>query len=298
MRILRALLFNTLFFGGTAIMAICLLPLLACGRKANQKAGAIWCGLTHKLLAATVGMKTRISGTENLPDTPCILVPKHQSAWETLTFHTVLDDPAYVLKKELFSIPIIGTFLKFSGQIGVDRSAGASALKDMVKGAGQALEDQRQVIIFPEGTRTPPGSNRPYHPGIYALYKAFPDVPMIPVALNSGMFWGRESFMKYGGRVTIEYLPAMEKGLDRKTFMREIKTRIDTRTRELESEAQKEFNLPTLTSADIASSEPLSADEESGKVAQNISEEKTTETTSKTDESVAIPMESREKTPS
>ncbi|MBO6804808.1 MAG: 1-acyl-sn-glycerol-3-phosphate acyltransferase, partial [Thalassospira sp.] len=157
----------------------------------------------------------------------------------------------YILKKELTRIPLVGQFLILSGQIAVDRSAGSQALKDMIKGASKALEENRQVIIFPEGTRTPPGSNRPYHPGIFALYKAFPDTKVIPVALNSGMFWGRDSFMKYGGRVTMEFLPAMEPGLDRKTFMKEIKHRIDTRTRELEAEAQAEFQLPTLTTDDI-----------------------------------------------
>jgi len=240
---LRALLFNVLFFGGTALLCIVLLPLMLFGRKANQFVGHAWCRLIQFMLRYSVGMRKRFAGLENLPDGPCIIVAKHQSAWETLTFHTVVPDPAYILKKELTRIPLVGQFLILS--------AGSQALKDMIKGASKALEENRQVIIFPEGTRTPPGSNRPYHPGIFALYKAFPDTKVIPVALNSGMFWGRDSFMKYGGRVTMEFLPAMEPGLDRKTFMKEIKHHIDTRTRELEAEAQTEFNLPMLTSDDI-----------------------------------------------
>lgn len=248
---LRALLFNVLFFGGTALLCIVLLPLMLCGRKANQFVGHAWCRLIQFMLRYSVGMRKRFAGLENLPDGPCIIVAKHQSAWETLTFHTVVPDPAYILKKELTRIPLVGQFLILSGQIAVDRSAGSQALKDMIKGASKALEENRQIIIFPEGTRTPPGSNRPYHPGIFALYKAFPDTKVIPVALNSGMFWGRDSFMKYGGRVTMEFLPPMEPGLDRKTFMKEIKHRIDTRTRALEAEAQTEFHLPTLTTDDI-----------------------------------------------
>ncbi|MEQ9346963.1 MAG: 1-acyl-sn-glycerol-3-phosphate acyltransferase [Thalassospira sp.] len=257
MRALRALLFNVLFFGGTALLCISMIPLMVCGRKASQFVGHAWCRLTQAALNLSVGMHKRITGLENLPDGPCILVAKHQSAWETLTFHTVVPDPAYILKKELTRIPLVGQFLLLSGQIAVDRSAGGSALKDMIKGASQALKENRQVIIFPEGTRTPPGSSRPYHPGVYALYKAFPDTKVIPVAVNSGMFWGKDSFMKYGGRVTMELMKPIEPGLDRKTFMSEIKTRIDTRTRELETEAQREFSLPMLTSADIAAQESL-----------------------------------------
>ncbi|MCC9620782.1 1-acyl-sn-glycerol-3-phosphate acyltransferase [Thalassospira sp. MA62] len=264
MRSLRALLFNVLFFGGTAVLCICLIPLMPFGRKANQFVGHAWCALIQQALNLSVGMRKRTAGLENLPDGPCILVSKHQSAWETLTFHTVVPDPAYILKKELTRIPLVGQFLILSGQIAVDRSAGSAALKDMVKGAGKALEENRQVIIFPEGTRTPPGSNRPYHPGIYALYKAFPDYDVVPVALNSGMFWGRDSFMKYGGRVTMEFLPPMEKGLDRKTFMKEIKNRIDTRTRELEAEAQSEFDLPMLTTDDIKAKEEAATAAASG----------------------------------
>lgn len=251
MSTLRALLFNSLFFGGTAILCFFMLPLLLLGQKGGQISGRLWCGWVQFLLRNLVGMYPRIRGQKNLPEKGCILVAKHQSAWETLTFHTLLPDPAYVLKKELLNIPMVGTFLKRSGQVAVDRSGGAAALKDMVKGVGKALERDAQVIIFPEGTRTPPSSDRPYHPGIYALYKAFPDTPMIPVAINSGMFWGKHSFMKYGGEVTLEYMEPMESGLDRKTFMREMKTRIDTRTRELETEAQAEFQLPTLTTDDI-----------------------------------------------
>lgn len=251
MRTLRALLFNVLFFGGTAMLCLSLTPLMLFGRKANQFVGHAWCRLVQFMLRYSVGMRKRITGLENLPKGPCILVAKHQSAWETLTFHTVVEDPAYILKKELTKIPVFGQFLTLSGQIAVDRSAGGSALKDMIKGAAKALEENRQVVIFPEGTRTPPGSSQPYHPGIYALYKAFPDTKVIPVALNSGMFWGRHSFMKYGGQVTMEFMKPIEPGLDRKTFMAEVKDRIDTRTKQLEAAAQQEFQLPMLTSDDI-----------------------------------------------
>ncbi|WP_339861985.1 lysophospholipid acyltransferase family protein [Thalassospira alkalitolerans] len=285
MRNLRAFLFNVLFFGGTTLLCIVMIPLIPLGRKANQFVGHAWAWMTQKMLESTVGMSRRIRGQEILPDGPCILVAKHQSAWETLTFHTVVPDPAYILKKELTRIPLMGQFLLGSGQIAVDRSAGSSALKDMIKGAGQAIADRRQIIIFPEGTRTPPGSDRPYHPGIYALYRAFPDVPVIPVAVNSGMFWGRHSFIKYGGEVTMEFLAPIEQGLDRKTFMKEIKAKIDGRTRELEREAQAEFNLPTLTSQDIEVEE---------------AREKAKADADKQDAQTAIPLETKaeEKTPS
>ncbi len=130
MRALRAFLFNVLFFAGTTALCICMVPLMPFGRKANQLVGHMWCHLTQGALAISVGMYKRIRGLENLPKGPCILVAKHQSAWETLTFHTVVPDPAYILKKELTRIPLMGQFLLFSGQIAVDRSAGSSALKE------------------------------------------------------------------------------------------------------------------------------------------------------------------------
>lgn len=238
---LRALLFNILFYALTAANCLLMIPLLGAPRRWVQWCGTIWCRQVRFALDWVVGLRLQVVGGEHLPDGPCIVVAKHQSAFETVVFHTVLANPVYVLKKELTRIPLFGRYLVASGQVAVDRSAGASALKSMVDGVGKALASGRQVIIFPEGTRTPPGTERAFHPGIYALYKAFPETPIVPMALNSGMFWGRHRFVKYPGTVTFEFLPPMPPGLERKAFMAEIKARINDRSQALSEEAARMY---------------------------------------------------------
>merc|ERR1712183_219222 len=116
----------------------------------------------------------------------------------------------------------MGNYLKFSGQIPIDRFGGSKALKEMIKKSHKGLKKQQQIIIFPEGTRTLPGADSTYYPGVYALYKAFPDIPTVPVVLNSGLFWQRNSFIKNSGEITLEFLPPIQEGLNRKNFMKEI----------------------------------------------------------------------------
>jgi 1-acyl-sn-glycerol-3-phosphate acyltransferase len=122
--------------------------------------------------------------------------------------------------------------MKKSGAIGIDRSAGFRAVKMMMPEVDRVLAEGSQVLVFPEGTRTPVGDQRPYHPGIAGIY-AHTDAPVVPVALNSGVFWGRRSFLKYPGVITIEFLPPMPPGLNRKTFLTELQTRIETATERL-----------------------------------------------------------------
>lgn len=238
MRFVRASLFNVYFFGLTVLEALILWPFAFTGRGPARLVARLWCWQARLGLKAIVGMDLRIAGREHLPDGPCILVVKHQSAFETVMLHTLMDNPAFVLKRELTAIPVFGWYLGALGQVAVDRGAGVRALKEMVSQVGARLKEGRRIVIFPEGTRTPPGADRPYHPGIYALYKAYPDVPMIPVALNSGVFWGRRSYLKTAGTVTIRYLPPLEKDQDRKTFMAGIKRTIDAASDRLVAEAR------------------------------------------------------------
>ena len=224
---LRSILFNLLYaLWGTGMHIICL-PLLFASRRAVQKAGGIWIDGTLFLLKHVVGIDYRIVGAENLPKTPAIYAAKHQSAWETLFLSRYLDYPAFVLKKELLSIPLFGWFLKKAGMIAIDRKAGASALRSMARQATETLASGRSILIFPEGTRVPPGQSRPYQPGVAALYTQL-KVPVVPMALNSGLFWGRQSFIKKPGTIVVEILPPIQPGLDRKALMRELENRIET----------------------------------------------------------------------
>ena len=238
---LRALLFNILFFGGTAVLAVLLSPVLLGGRRTVPPVSRFWCRYVLAALRASCRLNVSARGLENVPDGPCILVVKHQSALETLALPALLSRANFILKKELTDIPIFGKYLLGAGNIPIDRSAGVSALKTMVRIAAERARHGGRIIIFPEGTRTPPGTSRAFHPGVYALYAGLPELPVIPVALNSGMFWRRRAFTKYGGEVVIEFLSPIEAGLTRKDFMRLIKQKINTASTALEEEAETRF---------------------------------------------------------
>jgi 1-acyl-sn-glycerol-3-phosphate acyltransferase len=230
--ILRSILFNLLYGVWSVGMHIVCLPLLFASPRSVQAAGGIWIDGTLWLLKHVVGIDYRITGTENLPDIPAIYAVKHQSAWETLFLSRYLNFPAFVLKKELLSIPLFGWFLKRAGMIAVDRKGGASALRQMARQASETLEGGRSILIFPEGTRVAPGETRPYQPGVAALYTQL-KTPVVPVALNSGLFWGKRAFLKKPGTIVVEILPPIPPGLDRKALMRELEGRIEPAARAL-----------------------------------------------------------------
>jgi 1-acyl-sn-glycerol-3-phosphate acyltransferase len=226
MTTLRSFLFNLLFALWTAFIFIVSLPTLVLPRSAAWWMGGLWVRGALLLLRATVGLGHRVRGTEHRIAGPAIYAAKHQSAWDTLVFPLLLDKPAYVLKQELIRIPLFGSYLKQCGMIPVDRQGGGSALKQLLKAARAAVAQGRSILIYPEGTRTPPGERRPYHPGVAALYGDL-GVPVVPVALNSGLFWGRRAFNKKSGIITIEFLPAIPPGLPRREFMRELQSRME-----------------------------------------------------------------------
>ncbi len=223
---LRSILFNLCNFIWSAAMHIVCLPLLFAPASWVWKAGYLWIDGTFFLLRLFGGLSYREIGLENLPRGPAIIAAKHQSTWETFYLSRRLNHPAFVLKKELLSVPLFGWFMRRIGMIAVDRSGKATALKKMVKDAGAAFAQGRQIIIFPEGTRVAPGQQKPYQPGIAALYGQL-DVPVVPVALNSGLFWGRGAFMKKPGVIQVQYLPPIAPGLDRRAFMAELERRLE-----------------------------------------------------------------------
>ena len=227
MTLLRALLFNVAFYGWTLLMQLLCLPLLALPRRHVVVAGQFWTKVGLWFLATICGLRHRVRGLERLPDGPCILACKHQSAWETLVLSQVIGDLGYVVKRELTMIPLFGAYLTKAGVIPVDREGGTKALMGMVEGVRRCLAAGRSVAIYPEGTRTSPGERRPYHPGVAALYLKL-DAPVVPVALNSGWFWGRRSFRKQPGTIDLVFLPPIEPGLSRRAFLAELEERIET----------------------------------------------------------------------
>src|SRR4051812_26446122 len=179
--VLRSILFNLLNGLWSVVMHIVCLPLLLGRPSWVLAAGGLWIDGTLFLLRHLVGIQHRITGAENLPQTAAIYAAKHQSAWETLFLSRYLNYPAFILKKELLSIPLFGWYIGKAGMIAVDRKAGASALRQMSRDAAETLAAGRSILIFPEGTRVAPGQSRPYQPGVAALYSQL-KVQVVPVA--------------------------------------------------------------------------------------------------------------------
>src|SRR5690606_9987350 len=146
------------------------------------------------------GVTFRSEGRENIPNGSCIVAAQHQSSFETYEMFLELENPVFVLKRELIYIPLVGWYMQRAGLVHIDRGAGATAMRKMLREAQDALEAGSQVIIFPEGTRVEPGRSVPYKPGVAALY-AHCGAPVIPMALNSGYFWGKTRILKRPGEI-------------------------------------------------------------------------------------------------
>ncbi|MEY3107546.1 MAG: hypothetical protein RIT35_1724 [Pseudomonadota bacterium] len=183
-------------------------------------AGVIW------LLKVICKMHLELRGVENIPSQPYILASKHQSALETIIFLNFIKKPSFILKKELKFLPVIGLYLYYGGMIFIDRKGKASALKSMIKQSKAALRTGRNIIIFPEGTRGTPGVRLPYHPGVTALYMQM-NVPVVPTGLNTGLLWGKKSFLKRPGIYVIEFLPAILPGESKEEFNQKLTQAIE-----------------------------------------------------------------------
>lgn len=239
---IRSALFAALFIAWTLALGVVYLPLLLCSPHVVAMAARFWVKGAFVLLRLTCGLVYRVEG--EVPKGAALVASKHQSTLETFAFRLILDDPAVILKKELLRIPFFGWYLGKTGVIAIDRAAGMKALKSMVKGAEDAAAAGRQVLIFPEGHRHDVGATPEYHTGVAMLYAGM-GVPCVPVALNSGLFWGRGSLAKRPGQVTIRFLPPIEARLDRKTFMARLEDAIETASAELAADARARWpHLP------------------------------------------------------
>lgn len=230
---LRSLAFNLYFFTGTAAALLFVgLPCLALKRRHAHAAARAWAAAMLWGLRVIVGLRHELRGDRAALDQPCVLAVKHQSAWDTIVFLAIARDAAYVLKKELMAIPVYGWVARKLELIPVDRKSGASAMRAMLRQAKRAFAEGRQIVIFPQGTRVAPGERASYQPGTAALY-AQVNAPVVPVALNSGLYWARRSFLKRPGTIVVEFLPAIEPGLGRAEFMRALEDRIESASERL-----------------------------------------------------------------
>ena len=240
MQYLRSIFFNIAFSATTFVMSVFVIPGLLLPYRFMLLYKQIWLRVVLWQIRVVIGIDFEERGKENVPAGPVVFAAKHQSAWDTLGTSYIHPHMVFVLKRELTWVPVWGWYLIRVGMIPVNRAKGISALKNIAVRAKATIAKGRSVLIFPQGTRTPPGAEQPYLPGVAAIYAGL-DVPVIPIALNSGLFWPRRKTLKWPGTITLEYLEPIEPGLDRRTFMKTLEDRIESATARLEAEALEKF---------------------------------------------------------
>lgn len=236
MQIVRSYVFAAAFYIATALFLLLGSWLLFAPRRwameglRQHALASLW------LLRHIAGTRIEVRGHDRVPQGACLIVSKHQSAWDTFALVPLFRDPAIVLKDELKWIPFYGWFCVKFEHILVKRDRAAVALKALVETAKGRVAQDRQVVIFPEGTRRSPGAPPDYKPGYVALYEGL-NVPCIPLALNSGLYWPRRSLMRFPGTIVVEFLEPIPPGMPRKAFKAELERRLEAASNALIAEA-------------------------------------------------------------
>jgi len=225
--VIGSALFVIWMYGLMVVMGVLCAPALLGPRAWVRGVARLYLALVFGGLRVLCGIRYEVRGREHLPEGGALIASKHQSMFETLAFWSILDDPAIILKKELSYLPFFGWYAMKLENIKVDRSAGAKALRNMLKQAKTRAAEGRQIVIFPQGTRLSPGEPDTYKPGVAGLYGAM-KAPCVPVALNSGLFWPPHGFIRKPGVIIVEFLPAIAPGLPKEVFMAQLETAIET----------------------------------------------------------------------
>lgn len=237
---LRSTLFNIAFYGATALACILCLPTLLLPKESFFVVVRCFVKSVYWLERHILRLDYEVRGLEHLPKSGAYIVAaKHQSPYETLKLHLLFDSPAVVLKQELLSIPLWGKFLSRSGPIAIDRSAGKEAMQQIVDGAKKVEAQGRPVVIFPQGTRVHPwqtAQDKPYKKGVVRMFETTA-MPIVPLALNSGLFWPRSSWIKKPGTVIFQFLPAIEHDKPHDHLLQDLETLLENATHALQDEA-------------------------------------------------------------
>ena len=226
---LRSLVFNVLFYIVLVLLMVVAIPTLLLPRWGVMGLEAVWAHVSLFLMRVICNIRIEFRGMEKIPQGALIIASKHQSFWETFALVRFFDRPLFILKRELMMIPVFGWCLKKAGMISVERSGGPRSLLKTLKRAAGEVKRGRQLIIFPEGTRTAPGAPPNYKAGVGQIYVES-GVPCLPVALNSGLFWPRRTFMRYPGTLVVEFLDPLPPGLPRDEFLKRLREQIETAT--------------------------------------------------------------------
>ena len=233
----RSLLFNALFYVNITIRMIVALPTILLPYSFLHGVLRRYASSTLWFLRVVCGTKVEWRGREKLPAGPCIVACKHQSLWETFALFMLLPDPTYVLKRELMWLPLFGWLATKARMIAIDRGSHAKALASMTAAARREAARGRQIVIFPEGTRRPPGAKPRYLPGVAFLYAEL-GLPCVPIALNSGLFWPRRSLRRHPGTVLAEVLDPIPPGLEKREFLKRLQNATEEATARLVAEGE------------------------------------------------------------
>ena len=219
MIILRSVLFNTAFYLNLVLQMIIMTPAyFLLPRKKAYVIAKNWAKSNHWLFDKIVGASFEIEGLENIPQSSYIFAPKHQSFWDAYALLPWLDDPLYILKRELTWIPLFGWYLKKQRMVPVNRNARGKVMAAVMERTKAEMSAGRQLIIYPEGTRRPPGAVPEYKYGIARLYRDLA-VPVVPVVMHPGLFWPRRKFIRYPGHFKVRILPPIAPGMDPDAFL-------------------------------------------------------------------------------
>lgn len=228
-------------FVWTILLYLAYTPVLAFPPPAIIACVRFWAFSLFTLHRTVLGLSFEFRGS--VPEGGFIVASAHQSAWDVFGFHAALRDPVYVLKKELTRIPLFGLFVRRLGMVAVDRSGSPASTRSMLRAVPAALSAGRPVIVFPGGTRSPPGVEFELLAGIGALYR-FCGVPVVPVSLNTGFYWGRRSFVKKPGVMIVEFGEPIPPGLRREEFMALLSERIASGNARLLAAARGDAAVP------------------------------------------------------
>jgi len=222
MLVLRSLAFNVVFYASLIVQMIFWSPMYFLSPRLKAWfVPKFWARTCLWLQEKIAGTKSEITGIENLPEGSFILAPKHQSFWDAIAFFPYLRDPLYILKRELMWIPLFGWYVAKMRMVPVHRGSRAKALRGAVAGAKKEMANDRQLIIYPEGTRRAPGDEPAYKYGIVELYAQL-NMPVVPVAHVAGLYWPRRKFLRYPGTIKARFLPPIPAGLPREEFMERL----------------------------------------------------------------------------
>ena len=229
----RSALLAAWMFGSAIGLGIVCLPLLLAPARYAMVPIRLWAQSQFWALRVLVGARVEVRGRERLPAGACLLAAKHQSMLDTLVAMTLTSWPCIVLKRELMWIPIFGWYAGKARMIVLDRAGRPGDVRQMLEAARAALAQGRQVLIYPEGTRRPPGAEPAYKGGVGLLYKEL-GVPCAPLATNSGASWPAHGLLKHPGKVVFEVLPAVAPGMARRAFMARLEREIEAASNELQ----------------------------------------------------------------